>query len=99
MANISHPRRVNMQPSKHSCRLRRSRHCIGGARSSWHDLWYEEQQEKKKTRLKTYTQKVYRKVMEKPVTKTKMAGICMRENPFYIDTVKAFRDSDMSTRG
>ena len=37
----------------------------GGATRSWHDLSYEEQQEKKKTRLKTYTQKVYRKVMEK----------------------------------
>ena len=37
--------------------------------------------------------------MEKPVTKTKMAGICMRENPFYIDTVKAFRDRRYEYKG
>jgi len=71
----------------------------GGATRSWHDLSYEEQQEKKKARLKMYTQKVYRKVMEKPVTKAKMAGICMRENPFYIDTVKAFRDRRYEYKG
>ena len=64
----------------------------GGPQRTWAELPYEEQQEQKKQRLKLYTQKVYRKVMEKPVTATKKASICMRENPFYIDTVKAFRD-------
>ncbi|CAL55806.1 DNA polymerase epsilon, catalytic subunit A,C-terminal [Ostreococcus tauri] len=64
----------------------------GGSSRTWYELSYEEQQEQKKNRLKMYTQKVYRKVMEKPVTATKTAGICQRENAFYIDTVRAFRD-------
>ena len=71
----------------------------GGAQRLWAELSYEEQQEAKKTRLKSYTQKVYRKVMEKPVTATKKAGICMRENPFYIDTVRAFRDRRYDYKG
>ena len=65
----------------------------------WTELSYEEQQEQKKNRLKKYTQKVYKKVLDKPVTTTKTAGICMRENPFYIDTVKAFRDRRYEYKG
>ena len=30
--------------------------------------------------------------MDKPVLETREAGVCMRENSFYIDTVRAFRD-------
>jgi len=44
-----------------------------------------------KARLKVLSQRGYKKVH---VTKTELreAIICQRENPFYVDTVKAFRD-------
>ena len=50
-----------------------------------------EQANKIKARLKVISQRGYKKVH---VTKTELreAIICQRENPFYVDTVKAFRD-------
>ena len=44
-----------------------------------------------KTRLKAYSQRVYKraKVTEE---KERSNTVCMRENSFYVDTVKAFRD-------
>ncbi|PLW15756.1 hypothetical protein PCANC_13456 [Puccinia coronata f. sp. avenae] len=42
-------------------------------------------------RLGDYSRKVYRKTHETTLV-TKEAIICQRENPFYIDTVRAFRD-------
>ncbi|PWA40336.1 DNA polymerase epsilon catalytic subunit [Artemisia annua] len=33
-------------------------------------------------------QKAYKRVLDKPVTEIREAGICMRENPFYVDTVR-----------
>ena len=50
-------------------------------------------------RIKKYGQKVYRRVADKPITQTKVAGICQRENPFYIDTVRAFRDRRYEYKG
>lgn len=35
---------------------------------------------------------VYKRVLDKPVTEKRSAGICQRENSFYYDTVEAFRD-------
>ena len=29
----------------------------------------------------------------------RIAGICMRENPFYVDTVKSFRDRRYEYKG
>ena len=34
---------------------------------------------------------VYKRVLDKPVAEKRMAGICQRENSFYVDTVRAFR--------
>lgn len=34
---------------------------------------------------------VYKRVLDKPVTEQRTAGICQRENSFYVDTVRAFR--------
>lgn len=31
---------------------------------------------------------VYKRVLEKPVTEQRVAGICQRENSFYVDTVR-----------
>lgn len=44
-----------------------------------------------KARLKDYCRNVYKRTKE---TKTllKKDTVCMRENPFYVDTVRAFRD-------
>ena len=50
-------------------------------------------------RIKGYAQKVYKRVTSKPVTDTRTAGICQRENGFYIDTVRAFRDRRYEYKG
>lgn len=42
-------------------------------------------------RLGDYSRKVYKKTKETKI-ETKEAIICQRENPFYIDTVRTFRD-------
>lgn len=31
---------------------------------------------------------VYKRVLDKPITDVRSASVCMRENPFYVDTVK-----------
>jgi DNA polymerase epsilon subunit 1 len=59
----------------------------GNAPRYWADLSQEEQEVAKKSRLKMYSQKVYKRVLDKPVTQVRMAGICQRENGFYVDTV------------
>eukprot|EP00899_Mesostigma_viride_P020528 jgi/Mesvir1/28477/Mv15897-RA.2 len=52
-----------------------------------------------KERLKKYCQKVYRKVMDKPKHEKRTAGICMKENAFYVDTVLSFRDRRYEYKG
>ena len=55
------------------------------------ELPVREQEVRIKQRLKGYAQKVYKKTKtteEAPRTDT----VCMRENPFYVNTVRAFRD-------
>ncbi|XP_062109945.1 DNA polymerase epsilon catalytic subunit A-like [Humulus lupulus] len=55
---------------------------------SFLDLPKAEQQLRLKDRLKKYCQKAYKRVLDKTVTEVREAGICMRENAFYIDTVR-----------
>jgi DNA polymerase epsilon subunit 1 len=38
-------------------------------------------------------------VLDKPVVEERVAGICQRENSFYIDTVRAFRDRRYEYKG
>eukprot|EP00897_Mesotaenium_endlicherianum_P006205 jgi/Mesen1/5612/ME000282S04761 len=71
----------------------------GGLKRYFRDLPQEEQQSKLKDRLKKYCQKVYKRVLEKPVTEPRAAGVCQRENPFYIDTVRSFRDRRYEYKG
>jgi len=52
----------------------------------------EEKIEVLKSRFKKYCQKVYGRVLNKPMSKPKTSGICMRENNFYVNTVQSFRD-------
>lgn len=35
---------------------------------------------------------VYKRVLDKPVQEQRQAGVCQRENDFYVGTVRAFRD-------
>ena len=65
----------------------------------WADLSHEEQNAAKKARLKMYSQKVYKRVLDKPVTQERVAGVCQRENGFYVDTVLNFRDRRYEYKG
>lgn len=49
-------------------------------------------------RLGDYSRKVYKKTKETKI-ETKEAIICQRENPFYIDTVRTFRDRRYTYKG
>ncbi|BBN04847.1 DNA polymerase epsilon subunit 1 [Marchantia polymorpha subsp. ruderalis] len=71
----------------------------GGDMRYFRDLPKDEQQSKLKDRLKKYCQKVYKRVLDKPISDVRTAGICMRENPFYVDTVRSFRDRRYEYKG
>ncbi|OAY51429.1 DNA polymerase epsilon catalytic subunit A [Manihot esculenta] len=71
----------------------------GQLSKSFLDLSKVDQQSKLKERLKKYCQKAYKRVLDKPVTELREAGICMRENPFYVDTVRSFRDRRYEYKG
>ena len=58
---------------------------------AFHDLNDEEQGDLFKARLKMYAQKVYKKSKNTKIEERE-STVCQRENPFYIDTVRAFRD-------
>ncbi|GLC51172.1 hypothetical protein PLESTB_000473800 [Pleodorina starrii] len=66
---------------------------------SWGELSSDEQRKMLQERLKKYCQKVYKRVLDKPITEKRVAGICQRENSFYIDTVRAFRDRRYEYKG
>ena len=42
---------------------------------------------------------MYKRVLDKPVTEERTAGVCQRENSFYVDTVRAFRDRRYEYKG
>jgi DNA polymerase epsilon subunit 1 len=66
---------------------------------TWNDLSLDERNKLLKNRLKTYCQKVYKRVLNKPESQVKTAGICQRENGFYYDTVRDFRDRRYEYKG
>ncbi|XP_076247642.1 DNA polymerase epsilon catalytic subunit 1 [Calliopsis andreniformis] len=63
----------------------------GGPRRAYHELSKQEQAAYEKKRLTEYCKKAYKKVK---VTRTeeRTQTICQKENSFYVDTVRAFRD-------
>ncbi|KAI9677772.1 MAG: DNA polymerase epsilon catalytic subunit [Trizodia sp. TS-e1964] len=65
---------------------------------SFQDLSIDEQAFHVKKRLTDYSKKIYHKIHE---TKTieREAIICQRENPFYVDTVKDFRNRRYEFKG
>lgn len=65
---------------------------------TFQDLPAGEQADLIRKRLQTYSQKVYHKIHDS-TTKVREAIICQRENPFYINTVRDFRDRRYDYKG
>lgn len=65
---------------------------------TFQELSYEEQANLVKKRLQDYSKKIYHKIHEAK-TIEREAIICQRENPFYVDTVKMFRDRRYDYKG
>ncbi|KAK4641731.1 DNA polymerase epsilon catalytic subunit [Podospora bellae-mahoneyi] len=65
---------------------------------SFRELPADEQASLIRKRLQLYSQKVYHKIHDS-TTIVREAIICQRENPFYIDTVRDFRDRRYDYKG
>lgn len=65
---------------------------------SFHDLTVTEKNVLIKKRLSDYSRKVYNRIHETTVIQ-KESIICQRENPFYINTVRDFRDRRYEYKG
>ncbi len=50
-------------------------------------------------RQRCWCVQVYKRVLDKPVTEAREAGVCMRENDFYVGTVLSFRDRRYEYKG
>ena len=72
--------------------------CSDSPTVTFQDLDVDQQASLVKKRLQEYSKKIYHKIHE---TKTleREAIICQRENPFYVDTVKDFRDRRYEFKG
>ncbi|ROT37963.1 DNA polymerase epsilon catalytic subunit A [Sodiomyces alkalinus F11] len=62
------------------------------------ELPLDEQASLVKKRLQLYSQKIYHKIRDS-TTIVKEAIICQRENPFYVNTVRDFRDRRYDYKG
>lgn len=69
-----------------------------GLLRSFGDLSIEEQAGVVKKRLQDYSKKIYHKIHDSK-TIVREAIICQRENPFYVDTVRSFRDRRYDFKG
>ena len=70
----------------------------GGPSRRFQDLPQDEQASMVKKRLQDYSKKIYHKIHDAK-TIEREAIICQRENPFYVDTVKSFRDRRYDFKG
>ncbi|KAJ3528968.1 hypothetical protein NM688_g7921 [Phlebia brevispora] len=70
----------------------------GGPKRQWEELSTAEQSALLHKRLGDYSRKVYKKVKDTKV-ENRESIICQRENPFYIDTVRRFRDRRYEYKG
>lgn len=70
----------------------------GGAQRRFTDLTETEQTALLHKRLGDYSRKVYKKIKDTKV-ENRESIICQRENPFYIDTVRRFRDRRYEYKG
>jgi DNA polymerase epsilon subunit 1 len=71
---------------------------VNSPTQSFQDLTPDEQSTLVRKRLQIYSQKIYHKIHESK-TIEREAIICQRENPFYIDTVRDFRDRRYDYKG
>ncbi|KAG2471169.1 DPOE1 polymerase, partial [Polypterus senegalus] len=69
-----------------------------GPPQAFHELSREEQAKHEKKRLADYCRKAYKKVRSTRVEE-RVTTICQRENSFYVDTVRAFRDRRYEFKG
>ncbi|KAJ5590915.1 DNA polymerase epsilon catalytic subunit A [Penicillium hetheringtonii] len=69
-----------------------------GLMRSFAELSIEEQAGVVKKRLQDYSKKIYHKIHDSK-TMVREAIICQRENPFYVDTVRSFRDRRYDFKG
>ncbi|KAL8359001.1 hypothetical protein RB601_008139 [Gaeumannomyces tritici] len=65
---------------------------------TFQELPADEQATLTRKRLQIYSQKVYHKIHDSTIIERE-AIICQRENPFYIDTVRDFRDRRYDYKG
>lgn len=63
----------------------------GGTKRAFHELTTKEQATFQKNRLTEYCKKAYKKVKITRMEE-RTQTICQKENSFYVDTVRAFRD-------
>lgn len=70
----------------------------GGPKRTFAELSPSEQSALLHKRLGDYSRKVYKKVKDTKV-ENRESIICQRENPFYIDTVRRFRDRRYEYKG
>lgn len=68
------------------------------AKRTWHQLSESEQQTHLRKRVSDYCRKVYRRIRDTKVEE-KESIICQRENSFYVDTVRNFRDRRYEYKG
>ncbi|ORZ35386.1 hypothetical protein BCR44DRAFT_53396 [Catenaria anguillulae PL171] len=64
----------------------------------WKDMGKQQQEALLNKRLAEYSRKVYKRIHETEVV-LKTSTVCQRENPFYIDTVRQFRDRRYEYKG
>ncbi|KAI9179806.1 DNA polymerase epsilon catalytic subunit [Blastocladiella emersonii ATCC 22665] len=65
---------------------------------AWFSMPAAQQEQLLNKRLGDYSRKVYKKIHENEVV-VKTSTVCQRENPFYIDTVRQFRDRRYEYKG
>ncbi|GMM35450.1 DNA polymerase epsilon catalytic subunit [Saccharomycopsis crataegensis] len=70
----------------------------GGEKRYFDELSYTDQVTNLKKRISDYSRKVYHRIKVSE-TINKDAIVCQRENPFYIDTVRNFRDRRYTYKG
>lgn len=70
----------------------------GGKQRVFHELSKQDQAAFEKKRLSEYCRRTYKKVKETR-TEVRTQTICEKENSFYVDTVRAFRDRRYEYKG
>lgn len=70
----------------------------GGQPRAFHQLTKDERATYEKKRLTEYSRKVYKKTHITRIEE-RTTTVCQKENSFYVDTVRAFRDRRYEYKG